>query len=152
MGGKVHFTTGWAQRVNGSYSLFNIENVWSLLGSVSCSDFRCRRWVCPSLLSAEESCCICCRWLVLLLSWRPCLAYLTPFTDAIRCEVRPFTEDNLFSIPESMRWTVVCVEVVYQEVASVAEKQPIRQGILSHNRLLHCAYWSIPKSVCTFRH
>lgn len=140
-GGKVHFTTGWAQRVNGSYSLFNIKNVWILSGSVSCSDFRCRRWVCPSLLSAEESCCICWCWLVLLLSWRPCLAYLTPFTDAIRCEVRPFTADNSFSIPDLKAWDeLLCVEVVYQEGASVAEMQPIRQAILLHNRLLHHSY------------
>lgn len=40
-GGKVQFITGWAQRVNGSYSLFHIENVWTLSGSVSNSDFCC---------------------------------------------------------------------------------------------------------------
>lgn len=47
--------TGWAQRVNGSYSLFNTENFWTLWGSVSdCSAFCCRAEFCPLHQPAEE--------------------------------------------------------------------------------------------------
>lgn len=82
--------TGWAQRVNGSYSLFNTENFWTLWGSVSdCSAFCCRAEFCPLHQPAEErqtdrqtgrraaasegS----------LLPWIPCLAYLTPVSADI---------------------------------------------------------------------
>lgn len=50
-GTKVQFITDWAQRVNGSYSLFNIEKLWTLGGSMSyCSAF-CRRAESLSLAS-----------------------------------------------------------------------------------------------------
>lgn len=41
-GTKVQFITDWAQRVNGSYSLFNIEKMWTLGGSVSYYSAFCR--------------------------------------------------------------------------------------------------------------
>lgn len=44
-----------AQRVNGSYSLFHIELLWTPLGSVSCSGFCCHASdLCPWLRPAEE--------------------------------------------------------------------------------------------------
>lgn len=95
-GTKVQFITDWAQRVNGSYSLFYIERLWTLEGSVSYYSAFCRRAERPWLRRAgeggidweEESRRY--QW-VSLLPRKPWLAYLTPVTDDITCQNCPVT-------------------------------------------------------------
>lgn len=69
-GTKVQFITDGAQRVNGSYSLFNIKKMWTQGGSVSYYPAFCCRTESLSLASTsrgetdreeeeEESCGIC---------------------------------------------------------------------------------------------
>lgn len=97
-GSKVQFITDWAQRVNRSYSLFNIEKLWTLRGSVSCySAFRYHAAESLSLASTDR---LGGRepphlW-VSLLPRKPCLAHLTPVPDDITCP-ELFTHKERFS-------------------------------------------------------
>lgn len=107
-GGGGRFITGWAQRVNGSYSLFNIKDVWTLEGSVSVS-FRFlqpRRVSVPGFDQQEEETD---RgggggrgepqhlW-VSLLPWKPCLAYLTPVLVTSHARIVHSKSEKFFSI------------------------------------------------------
>lgn len=131
VGGGVQIITGWAQRVNGSYSLFNIENVWIPFGPMSCWDFCCRRWVSvPGLFQ---------HLLALLLPWKPCLAYLTPLSDDITCEVCPFTRQTTHF--QYLTWrlskTVCGGGVIRKELCSAT----CMARHLSCNRHVQRAYW-----------
>lgn len=72
---KVQFITDSAQRVNAPYSLFHIETLWILTGSVSFYPAFCRHaealvWRCRGGGRGREP--------VSLLPRKPRLAYLTP--------------------------------------------------------------------------
>lgn len=124
-GTKVQFITDWAQRVNGSYSLYNIEKVVDpgrirvVLFINQLSAVALSLW--PCLRPAEE------RetdrrggggggeplhlW-VSLLPRKPCLAFLTPVSDDITCQNCPLTTRDSEPGDRLLVCVMVCACVV----------------------------------------